>query len=290
MKKKEILFLVILLIMIFVLTGCKNKEENEELKNKVNASIQYLDSNLLAILNRLNNISFENYYVTTEKIRLDNNTKSTSSSSESSKSDTEGESSNEFGKEKETTITVSDMKSKNILLADKNKIDWENIKAEIENLYSSWDSIIMDLYKLGINNEDILSFSSYLDEAILNIKQENKEASLINVSNLYSLLPVFLDSYTDDRTTINIKWTKAHIVKAYAFVGNKNWNQAITEIAQATDSYNSIMGDTDFINSKTYNINKTYVCLKELQNSSVKQDEDLFYIKYKSFMEEINLL
>ena len=62
------------------------------------------------------------------------------------------------------------------------------------------------------------------------------------------------------------------------------------EIKKAEEAFNNVMTDVNFINEKNYNVNKTYVSLKELQNSISLNDPDVFYIKYKTFMEEINLL
>lgn len=311
MKTRKLFIVLILIILVFTLSSCKSKEdtENELLREKTNSSIKYLDTTLISILNKLNNISFENFYVTTEKVDLNNNKQNISNSSdESQSSDSSGgkeESSNsESGsggeskqgesdnssKPDKSLITVSDMKSHNILLSDKNSIDWDNIKADIENLYSSWNAIIIDLYKIGINNDDILNFSAYLDEALSNIKQEKRENALTSLASLYNMIPKFKTSYSNNNTEINILWTKAHVVKAYSSVGIKDWNTVMSEMGEAEKAYSAVISDAEFVNSKSYNTNKTYVCLKELQNSVAKQDEDIFYIKYKNFMEEINML
>ena len=295
MKYKNTCIFFSFILIILCLTGCKLQKNNEDdlLKQKADDSIQYLDTSIISLLNKLNNITFENFYVTTEKITLNNKSSSnTNAESDSSNKSNEegGENSSGSKNNQETKINVSNMKSHNILLEDRNNINWDRLKSDAENLYSSWDSIIIDLYKLGINNEDILKFSSYLDEALINIKQEKKENTLVILANLYNLLPVFRDSYSEDKTRVNIGWTKAHIVSAYSGVGNRNWNVVLTEIANAENAYNSVISDAEFVNKAPYNSNKTYVCLKELQNSVGLQDEDIFYIKYKKFMEEVSLL
>ena len=58
------------LLLIVTLSGCQKQDDTEILKLKVNEEIQYLDTNIISMLNKLNNISFENYYVTTENIKL----------------------------------------------------------------------------------------------------------------------------------------------------------------------------------------------------------------------------
>lgn len=295
MRIKRFLCIFIIILLLFIMTGCNNND-TEVLKQKTDEEIEYLDATLISLLNKLNSISFDNYYVTTEKVKLNAESKESSgndSNQDKSKGNGDSSKSEESsgnGKKDESEINVSNMKSQNILLGDRNSTDWENIKIEIENLYSSWNSIIIDLYKLGINNEDILKFSNNLDTALTNIKQENKVGSLLSCANLYALLPVFKSSYSDNKTNINIMWTKVHVINAYSSVGNNDWDNVSKEIGQADQAYSAVMGDMNFTNEKSYNVNKTYVTLKELQNSIVNNDEDIFYIKYKNFMQEVNLL
>ena len=45
------------------------------------------------------------------------------------------------------------------------------------------------------------------------------------------------------------------------------------------------------INSNANNqssINKSYILIKELQNTNQNSDKDIFYIKYKNLMQELN--
>ena len=42
--------------------------------------------------------------------------------------------------------------------------------------------------------------------------------------------------------------------------------------------------------NKQYNLNKIYVMLQEMKNAIVKQDTEIFLIKYKNLVEELNNL
>ena len=297
MRLKKTFVTLFLLLMILSITGCKNKNDETLLKQKADEEIQYLDTTLISLANKLNNISFENYYVTTEKVKLNSTSQSSSNSnseqsSSGNSSKSSGEDSGDAGSEqnKESNITVSKMKSQNILLGDRKNIDWDSLKTETENLYSAWNSILIDLYKLGVNNEESLKFSANLDDVISNVKQEKQAEALNSIANLYNIIPTFMDAYSAQRTDINLKWTKAHILKAYSSVNRGDWNTVTSEVGQAEQAYNAVLSDVEFVNKKSYNTNKTYVTLKELQNSIASSDEDIFYIKYKNLMEEINLL
>ena len=299
MRLKKLYIFIFLIITIFALSGCKNSE-TKDLNSKVNEEINYMSVSLISILNKLNNISFENYYVTTEEVSKDSDPSSEQGSNsmqssaemneeDKSKNSNQNETGGDGGQQ-DNKISVSTIKSKRVLSEDRTNIDWTTIKNDIESFYLTWNSIIIDLYKLGVNNQDILNFSSKLDETVINIKNENKVDSLRLLSELYSIIPTFMNSYASDQTDINIQLTRSYVINAYALVEKKDWNSINDQIKKAEEAFNNVMTDVNFINEKNYNVNKTYVSLKELQNSILLNDPDVFYIKYKTFMEEINLL
>ena len=299
MRFKKLYIFILLIIIIIVLTGCKNSE-TKDLNSKVNEEINYMSVSLISILNKLNNISFENYYVTTEEVSKDSDPSSeqgSNSMQSSAEMNDEDKSKNSNqnvtggdGGQQDNKISVSTIKSKRVLSEDRTNIDWTTIKNDIESFYLTWNSIIIDLYKLGVNNQDILNFSSKLDETVINIKNENKVDSLRLLSELYSIIPTFMNSYVSDQTDINIQLARSYVINAYALVEKNDWNSINDQIKKAEEAFNNVMTDVNFINEKNYNVNKTYVSLKELQNSISLNDPDVFYIKYKTFMEEINLL
>ena len=50
---------------------------------------------------------------------------------------------------------------------------------------------------------------------------------------------------------------------------------------------NNVSKDKD---QRKYNINKTYILIEELKNSLSKKDKQLYYVKYKFLIEELNTL
>ena len=69
MKKINILiFTLITFFILFGITGCSSKEYT--LNDKAKSEIDYLSTKFINILNKLNNITFENYKVTTFKTEL----------------------------------------------------------------------------------------------------------------------------------------------------------------------------------------------------------------------------
>ena len=58
---QKIFFLLI--ICLFILTGCNNKNDDEKLKSKIRDQISYLEKDLISMLNGFNNISYSNYKI-----------------------------------------------------------------------------------------------------------------------------------------------------------------------------------------------------------------------------------
>ena len=77
-------------VLLFVLTGCSNQnsQNNQDtLKSKVKEEISYLDNNLISTLNIVNNLSYDNYKVSSKNIqsnKSDNNEKQNNSTEQES--------------------------------------------------------------------------------------------------------------------------------------------------------------------------------------------------------------
>lgn len=48
------------------------------------------------------------------------------------------------------------------------------------------------------------------------------------------------------------------------------------------------MTDADYVSKNSNKVNKIYVALNELKNSCTLKDRDVFLIKYKNALEELN--
>lgn len=189
---------------------------------------------------------------------------------------------------KESSSNIKYRMEGNEILLQERKTDWKIVKSEIEKLYSSWSTIILDLYKINVNNQDILNFNADLDAATQSIKNENKEASLTALAKLYSYIPKYIVYVSNDVTVTNIYQTKSSILNAYAMVEGNNLAGIKSELSNAEQAFMPIINN---INSKTNNqsnINKAYILIKELQASIDNKDKDIFYIKYKNLIQELN--
>ena len=284
---KNILCILLSIILLFILTGCKDKEENGSLEEKIKSEIEYLDSKIVGMLNKLNNISYQNYKITTEKIELNESSGQEGEQSSSTQKGTESNTSSGGETSQNKTINQSEMDHSSILGDNTQNINWTEIKSNIELLHDTWSTIIIDLTQRGINNKYMEEFSKLLDNTTVDIKEENKKESLIGLTDMYSYLTKFLEN-EGDNIQKNIKNVKMHIIKAYSLVESENWEQMGTEVNEAIRYYNNIINQTNYVKENSFKVEKTSISLKELQNSLTVKDKNVFYIKYRNLMEQLS--
>lgn len=304
--KKAIILTILLGILIISLTGCSNsKDDTELLKTKIDSEMNYLDTQLLTMLNSANGINYRNYRVIAEKVKqenIDSSSESGSGSSQGSKGgSSSGESSSESsgssggggdsqsgssGSSDSNAVNYS-MEPNTMLMKDKTP-DWVTLKENIETLYNAWSNITLDLYKININNDDILNFSKDLDTATTVIKNEDKKNTLLALTKLYSHLPKYLSAYSNDELKKGILNTKVNVLGAYAIIEDNNTDQLKQFMTGAEQAYLPVVNNVSNNDGNEYNINRAYIYLKELQNSIGNTDTDIFYIKYRNLIQELN--
>lgn len=307
MRTYKTIFTILIIAVIFVmaLTGCNNNTTNEDMKSKIARELDYLDTQMVSILNELNNISLQNYTVTSEEITLGEDSSSGGSSSGGSSSQSGGTSGGSTGggeqgqassqsssgnDTQKSNVTTMKMQPETILSSDENDIDWNTIKNKIETINEAWGVIILDLSNLNVDNNDILSFSATLDDCILSIKDEKKVDTLTNIAKLYSFIPKFERGISAENGIQNLKQVKSYIINAYSLVEQDDWTAIGTNMSECEKTFKNITNDMEYMKDKEYKVNRTYVLIKELQNSLTYKDKKLFYVKYKNAIESLNTL
>ncbi len=307
MKKiKTLFFILFLILLVFTLTGCSNKDNEKE---KALSEVKYLENKLVSLLNSMNNVQYENYKITTTKIEDESTSDSNKSSDKSDNSNSggssgegtqdkqqsgeqgqsnngESQSQSEGGSQTQDNNKYSLQKT-SMLTNKNNNIDWEKTKNEVEEMYSSIPTITLDLYSQNVNQNEILNFNSELDNLTVAVKEENKEETLTHLSNLYGYLPGYLELVSTDSIYTNLIRTKTNVINAYSLIDTGNWNKIGELIRQAISNYSNILNNIEN-GTKSYTINKGYILLNELQNAVNLKDKDIFLIKYKNLLEEFN--
>ena len=288
---KQILLILFTFLVLFILTGCNNDNKEGLLDEKVYNEIAYLDSKIVSMINSINNISFQNYRVSTEEIKLDKDSgqsgeQATTSQEPGQKDKGEQGESQEEGSKSEM-VNKSEMSYSSILNGQNSEVNWDLIRSDIEVLHSTWNTIVLDLNKKNINDEKITSFGKELDNTTIQIKDEKKTESISGLARMYSYVPEFLK---DMNKEADVKYVKALIINAYSLAEQEKWDEIAYQMSEAISKYNDLVRDANNSNQNSFNINKTRVAIKEMQNSVTLKNKELFYIKYRNAIEQLGLI
>ena len=285
-----IIIILTIIITLIIYFANANKDDNIYLAEKTEQELKYIEREIISMMNHLNNISFTDSALKQTTKESSNSSKEQASQNEQSTSTGGSNQSSSKDSNNETSIKTVKFTTEveGILETDLSYIDWGYLKTNIENLYDIWSITIVDLHSLNVNNEDILNFSSLLDKVTINIKDEDKLASLNNLANLYSCISLYFEQISDNSKSINIQKTKTSILNSYVFVEQNNWNEVQLQLQEAINCYTNVINNVDEENKNNKNkITKIYVLLNELNNAISLQSKEIYYIKYKNVMDEL---
>ncbi len=297
----------ILVGILITLSGC-SKQEEKNVGQKIEEELRYLDDKIVSMLNKLNHIQYMGYVITEEQNEETNKSATDSTSNSGSSDNSQGDSSKEgkSNSNKESSdssdsssesqnesqgeggYTKYSLKEKGILTGTQKEIDWVDLKNTIELLYSTWTTVLVDLHSVQIQNQDILDFSTLMDQTITVIKQENKEQTLVSLVQLYSYLPKYIEQYSKDTDKTNLAYTKYYILGSYALVEQDRWDEMKTAISQAQTYYSNLLNKVNENRQNQTQYSKVYVLLNEMNGAINLKDKDVYYIKYKCLMENIS--
>ena len=300
MKKfKKIAFLVLFLIIIilsFTIYTNASKNNENDIREKSLSEIKYVESKLINLFNSLNNIEFENYKISSQEINSQKNSDSSDSSSNSNSSkEGEGDSSSSGNNSESSNAPLGNNNKKysltpSTVLSQNSDINWDYIKKEAEEVSSAMPSITLDLYDISLNQSDILNFNKEYDNLLSSIKQEDKEKTMSSLNTLYSYIPKFIKNCNNDEQYKTIINTKQYILSAYSILDSEDWDKINAQIKLAVDTYSKLITDINLETEKQYNINKVYIMINDMQNSTTIKSKDIFLIKYKNIIEELNTI
>lgn len=316
-KIQRVAFIGIAVVLLVIAYGILlhvqgNTKEQEKIPEKIKEELSFLDNNVVAMLNYMNNIVYEPYTVQTEKASGSKTSSSSqneqggdstggqeqngnSDGNSTSKENTTGQSSSgsQNGSQNGNQTSepqISKMQDTGILNLDTNTIKWTTIKQQIEVVYASWNTIAIDLHSVPVNQDSILQFNTNIQQAIQAIKAEDKVQSLVALANLYALLPEYTEGALQDKKETEIYQTKAGIINAYALLEQDKWDEMKTHITKAQEIFANRMNQVNESPTTQATIHKIYMGLKEMENICTLQDKEMFLMNYKEIMQLLDSL
>lgn len=305
-KHRSIAFIclsIIIVVIIVFMYQTISRGEGKDAKEKALAEVEFVEVKLVGLLNKMNNIEIRNYNVSVTEITKKQSTENetNSSSNNSSKNSKDEENTTNEKSDTSSEQKTNDKESENQqnekfqlketgILTRNEDIDWEQVKNDVEILYSAIPTITLDLYQIQVTQEDILNFNKELDILTLAVQKSSKEETLKSLSALYDYLPKFIEKTTDDNLIKTIIQAKSNLFKAYSRLDSKNWQEISDITNQSIEAVTKLLTDANIESNKQYTVNKIYIMLNELQNAVKVQDINVFLIKYKNILEEMNNL
>ncbi|MBR2785920.1 MAG: hypothetical protein IKD76_00180 [Clostridia bacterium] len=305
------------------MSGCNNlntSNDSQSLVNKINTEIEYVDGELISVVNELNNIDYTKYKIEVQK----GENKSSSSGSEQSSggsgaqgnsengSSEEGASSSETQNEAEEGETKKSspgggqeegsksskgsesgkqtfsMKSNNILGSEP-KVDWNKLISRVENLYTSWTTIARDLEKVGVPTEQLSGFVSGMDRLSVAVKGQDRSGTIDSVINMYTSLPMFVEKCNNSKKNM-VLLSKYNLLLCYKYADLEDWEQLQNSIVGLGTSVSNMYNKKSEFEGKEINIENINIILNEMNSATDVKDKDVFLVKYRNLMQELNML
>lgn len=166
-------------------------------------------------------------------------------------------------------------------------LDWESIYDESEILNESWSTVVLDLSKLNIPEEQINGLGQDVANLVISISAQNEDELFTNLYSIYSRLPQIEQVYSDDTISKSKRELKRIVFLAYVYAENENYEASKNEIQNASNRYNEMMKDTNYIKNSSYNLNKILVEIEELRSAINLENIALIRIRFVNFIEEL---
>lgn len=279
-----ILFIIILLFLggYFIYSNAKTNESNniDTLKEKCISEIEFLSSDIVSMMNQINNITYSNFKITSEEIKISTESQTDSTDSTSGSNEKNDLNSNNI-------INSSKMESSGILTKDKITTDWKLLKNKLEIMYSTWTTVMMDLSTLNVNKDNLIKFNNILDSITKDFEKEDKGSSLLHLADLHNLLTLYLRDFSGDIQKNSLYTVKTFILYSCAYCEQDSWVKTTENIKNAKQEFTNILNNQIHNANNIDVINKSYILINELEKNSNNRDENVFYINYSNLMQEL---
>ncbi len=170
---------------------------------------------------------------------------------------------------------------------ENNKINWKDMNKDIQTINNSLDTIMLDLSEVDISNDELINFRNQVNDVSIAINNEDATNFMQKISYLYSLLPNYLEKYSEEKNKVNIMKLKSLVLSSLSYANSLQWEEAKSTVGLAESKYKEMMDDVDYMKEYSYNLNKVYILLGEFKNAVEIEELELCKQKYINFIEKI---
>ncbi len=115
---------------------------------------------------------------------------------------------------------------------EEEKFQWDYVKGDIQKINSLWNTLILDLTEINVSNEEIIGFSTDLNDLLISISKESEVTMLDKLSSLYARVISFKQAYSQNKNKIQKNKIKSETLAVYCAVNKDDYEAAKTRSKQ----------------------------------------------------------
>lgn len=169
---------------------------------------------------------------------------------------------------------------------DTDKIKWEDVNKDVQNLNGVLDTIILDLSELEISNDELIVLRNEINNLSISITNKDDYNLLQKSSYIYSLLPTYMEKYSQNKIKIDNMKLKSLVLSGMVQANFLEWDAAKNTALLAENKYKEMMDNVDYMKEYSYNLNKVYILIGEFKNAIDLEEVELAKQKYINFIEK----
>ncbi|HIT71810.1 MAG TPA: hypothetical protein IAD08_07880 [Candidatus Scatovivens faecipullorum] len=169
---------------------------------------------------------------------------------------------------------------------DTGGIKWDDVNKEVQNLNSVLDTIMLDLSELEITNDELVNLRNEVNNLSISVTNKDDYNLLQKSSYIYSLLPTYMEKYSQDKNKIDNMKLKSLVLSALVQANFLEWDTAKNTALLVENKYKEMMDNVDYMKEYSYNLNKTYILIGEFKNAIDLEEVELTKQKYINFIDK----
>lgn len=246
MGRKYIFNFLILIIILFLFTGCTGIESGKEsasIEDKTISEIEYLEDEIFTIVNK---------YTKNEYAR-------------------DGNIDNGDGLDIDNNV---------------NNIDWQKVSEDCEQIGKVLDTVMLDFGEAKVPNEELIGFRTEINNLLVASSNEDEHTLLKSASNLYNLLPEYYGRFSENKNEKEVMALKSLVLQSYTSAFFSEWEDAKSAASLAETKYKEMSDNLEYMKEHSYDLNKVYILVEEFKNAVDLEQVDLTKVKFINFIEK----
>jgi len=170
---------------------------------------------------------------------------------------------------------------------EKTSMEWDKVLEDTRKVEGALATTIVDLTTLNIEASEISKLSDGVNNMIVAIGNEDEKTYLIELNNVYALIPTYMEKYSQNSEKAFKKRLKYYTISTYVAYNDGNLEMAKTQVNELEKIYSQKMQEVGYIQNNEYNLNKVYVLIQELKKAVEANNSELVQSKYLLVIDEI---